>query len=78
MSPTYACPYNYAVPQKGEIIQFDIKQFLSTVNEVISTLDTNCMSNSRSLAQAVLKYFVHNVFCGCNDQVKKGNDSVKY
>ena len=42
---------------KKEIIQLNIFRILPTVNQVIYTLDTICVSNITILAQAVLQIF---------------------
>ena len=43
--------------QKREIIQSNIYRIVAKVNQVIYTLDTICMPNTMTLAQAVLQIF---------------------
>ena len=45
------------INQKRKIIQSNIYRVLPKVNQVIYTLDTFCMPNTMTLAQAVLQIF---------------------
>ena len=65
--------------QKRKIIHSNIYRILPKVNQVIYTLDTICMPNIMTLAQAVLQIFCSQCCLSTqNNMSEKGDNSVKY